>query len=784
MDQISRSDLYGAVKLLGLHLCFQGVMVRVHLLFLFLLIPLATGAQRISLRGTVRERGGDRLPLAHIFILPDSIHLAAGDNGKFDAKLLPGRKSLAFTFVGYENLSLSFTLTSDTLVVAEMVPDISQLSEVVVSSGRYSQEDILKSSRSSLHVITESDVESIPMLGGEADLIKTLQLLPGVVRGVEGSSDLFVRGGAADQNLVLLDDVPIYNTSHLLGFVSVFNPDVLDKVESVNGGFPADYGGRLSSILNVQTVSDIPDRTKISGDVGLIASRLSIKQPILKNKIGLHLAGRRTYIDKVMKAANRELPYFFSDLNAKLVFRPSTNDEFKFSYYGGEDVLDIFRDRNNDGDGYLTKYVSGNNSQSFQWQHQDIFSGHTEASFFRSKYRYSIVNIFEDNQILALSDIEDYGVRIQWTSDSLRSGRLKAGIDWTRHSVSPSVVNTAGFVAELLESSASAGRLMHEGAAHAQYEMNLSGRWTVNAGVRASMAEAERKRYFNPEARLSARYKINEQQSIKMSYSRMVQYIHRIANSAITSPADIWFPVTKNIKPQTAHQVGLAWQRFLPSSKIFLSTEAYYKTMNNLIGYEEGTNLFFNTDFEPRLIQGNGTAYGAEVLVKKEAGKLTGWISYTLSWSWRQFDQLNGGQVFLSRYDRRHNGALVAQYKFHPRWAVSCVWEFVSGSRFTPVIGQYLVFAPSLSGVDLIPLYTKVNEVKLADTHRLDFGLKFKSRSTNRFHWEWFAGVYNAYNRANPIGIMIERNRETNEMKYLQPGLFGLIPFVTYGFKF
>lgn len=669
-------------------------------------------------------------------------------------------------------------------MAVELIPEISLLNEVVVSSGRYSHEDILKSTRSSVHVISQSDVESIPVLGGEADLIKTLQLLPGVIRGVEGSSDLFVRGGAADQNLVLLDDVPIYNTSHLLGFVSVFNPDVLDKVESVNGGFPAEYGGRLSSILNVQTLSETPSRTKVSGDIGLIASRLSIQQPIIKNKLGLHLAGRRTYIDQVVKPLNRDLPYYFYDMNAKLTFRPSARDEVKFSFYAGDDVLDIFQDRNNDGDGFKTKFNSGNNSQSLQWQHQNFLSGQTNVSFFRSKYQYRISNTFEDNQLMALSDIEDYGARIQWTSDSIRRGRFKTGLDWTHHAISPSVINTSGFISELLESSSASGRKMHEGAVHAQYEFNLANRWTINAGLRASMAIAENKNYFNPEPRLSLRYKINEGQSFKMSYSRMVQYLHRIANSAISSPADIWFPVTKNIRPQTANQVGMAWQKFWPSRKVFLSTEVYYKRMNNLIGYEEGTNLFFNTDFEPRLIQGNGTAYGLEVLLKKEAGKLTGWISYTLSWSWRHFDELNKGERFLSRYDRRHNGALVAQYKFHPRWAISCVWEYVSGSRFTPVVGQYLVFAPSLAGADLIPIYSKVNEVKLSDTHRLDVGLKFKSKNIKQFRWEWFAGVYNAYNRANPIGITIERNKQTHEMTYLQPGLFGLIPFITYGFKF
>jgi hypothetical protein len=263
----------------------------------------------------------------------------------------------------------------------------------------------------------------------------------------------------------------------------------------------------------------------------------------------------------------------------------------------------------------------------------------------------------------------------------------------------------------------------------------------------------------------------------------MAQYLHRIANSAITSPTDIWYPVTEKVKPQTGHQWALAWQQFRPDSKIYVSLESYYKVMNNLIGYEEGTNLFLNTDFASRLIHGKGHAYGFELLFKKESGNLTGWISYTLSWSKRQFDELNQGNWFYSRYDRRHNGALVVQYRFHPRWAISGVFEYISGSRFTPIIGQYLVFAPSLTGAELVPVFSKVNDVKLSDTHRLDLGIKFKSRDTRQFTWELFAGVYNLYNRANPIGITIGQKSD-GSLQYLQPGLFGLLPFISYGFKF
>lgn len=752
------------------------------LALVLLFSPLLLWSQ-VTLKGIVREKRGESLPQAHLRVLPDSIDAVANDRGVFELKLSRGDKQINASFVGFKTQSFSLFLRSDTSLLIEMEAETRQLNEVVISGNRVSQEDILQSTRSGVHVITQEEIESIPVLGGQADPIKAIQLLPGVLRGVEGSSDLFVRGGAADQNLVLLDDVPIYNTSHMLGFVSVFNPDILDKVESINGGFPADFGGRLSSVLNVQTKSDITSKTKVSGDVGLIATQLSLQQPIVKDKLSLHLAGRRTYIDQVVKAVNIELPYFFYDFNGKLVYRPTNNDEVKFSYYGGDDRLDLFRDRNNDGDGFLTRYTSGNNSQSFQWSRRHSGAQNTRISLTRSKYRYNITNIFGDNQLLAISDIEDYGTRIQWSTDSLRSGFFKAGIDWTYHAVSPGVVNTSGFLAELFEGSESKGRRMHEGALYALYERGLSSRWTVNGGLRLSSGITENKTYVLPEPRLTGRYKVDEHQAVKISYSRMTQYMHRIANSAITSPTDIWFPVTNEVKPQSSHQLAVSWQRSWPNKNIFFSAESYYKHMTNLIGYEEGTNLFFNTDFESKLIQGRGRAYGIEVLFKKEQGNLSGWISYTLSWSYRQFDALNNGNWFHSRYDRRHNGAIVAQYKLHPRWAVSGVWEFISGSRFTPVLGQYLVLAPSLIGADVVPVYSGINQVSLSNTHRLDLGLKYKSRHGSRYQWEWFAGVYNTYNRANPIGLIIEPTPQ-GSLRYIQPGLFGLIPFISYGFKF
>lgn len=757
-------------------------MKTIWLIGTVLLISLSGYSQTITIRGTVKDNEGELLPFASVFLLPDSSNALTDSNGKFLIHTQPGIKTLRVSYTGYKTIQSVFAVNGDTSIRFSPEREAAQLKEAIISDRRYSQRDWIETTRTGTTTLTPEEVNSIPVLGGEADVIKVLQLLPGTVRGVEGSSDLFVRGGAADQNLVLLDDAPIYNTSHLFGFLSVFNPDILQKVESVNGGFPANYGGRLSSVLNVETRSDVAEKTHGSGNIGLIASRLFVEQPIVKNKASVWISARRTYIDKLMQAIGEDVPYFFYDVNGKIIVTPTRHDNIQLSFYGGRDVLSIFRDRNNDGEGFLTSYKSGNNSQSVRWQRAWSSGWSSTVSFLRTAYSYDILNAFQDNRSVASSDIEDLGMKILLSRKLTPGISVMFGGDWIRHDVSPSIFNVSGTFTEFFESSSAAGRVADEIAAHAQAEWSVAKRWLINTGLRTSMAATTNRKYIIPEPRFSARYKLAKNESLKFSYSCMAQYVHRISNSAISSPTDIWYPVTDSIRPQTSHQVSVAWQKLF-SGKIYASVEGYYKSMNDIIGFEEGTNLFFTTEFQSKLIQGKGSAYGLEFLIKKETGHLTGWVSYTLSWAWRKFDELNDGNRFPSRYDRRHNGAIVMQYALNKNWSVSAVWEFISGSRFTPVVGQYAISSPTGIGVDLLPVYAPLNSVRLADTHRLDLGIKFKSGSDKRVQSEVFLGVYNAYNRASPIGISVEQ-KANGELKYTQPGLFGTIPFVSYGFKF
>lgn len=751
---------------------------------LFALLPLFLTAQDVEVSGVVRQSDGTPLGLANVIVLPDSVFFISGDDGSFLLKISPGRKHIRVSFTGFRTAILRAGIDRDTTLQFTLRQGTSELQEVVIEQSRHSGEDLVQSVQSGMHVITRSDMVHLPAFMGEPDLLKAIRLLPGTVGGMEGSSNLFVRGGAADQNLVLLDGGPIYNPGHLLGFLSVFNPDVLDKVEVMHGGFPAEFGGRLSSVLNINSLSTITDKVQISADIGLMSSRVKVEQPLVKDKASFWIAGRKSYLDKVVpKITGKNVPYGFHDLNGKFILHPSSSDQIELSHYSGGDRLDFLRDSDGDGRGMHTTYRAHNSSQTFNWRHRMPGRWKNDVSMYRTAFAYKTENAYnKDYRVSAQSDIEDFGARISLSKDSLwKDAKFSAGLEWVRHAISPKVLNSIGSITDLVESGSSRGRIMHEYAGYVQQEWTLVPRLRVNAGIRGSLASVQSGNYVFAEPRASFRYGFANARALKFNYSRMVQYLHRISNSAVSTPIDLWFPSTSTVRPQTSHQFAIAWQQADVSRNLFFSTEAYYKAMNDLVAYEPGTNFLFKSDFESRLTQGKGKAYGLEFLIRKEAGRFTGWISYSLSWSWRNFEALNGGEWFPARYDRRHNGAVVAQHSIGKRWMASVVWEYISGARFTPAVGQYVALAPNGAGLDLIPMFADVNSVKLTDSHRLDIGAKLFSKPGSRFQWEWFVGVYNAYNRATPFGIVVKENESDNSLSYSQPGLFGLLPFISYG---
>lgn len=745
---------------------------------------LSASAQTHILQGVVLDSVGLSLSQAHIqtCIKKSAVTDSAGS---FLIQVPKGKFQITISYTGYKKFSQSLSIARDTIIYFFLQTKNEELNEIIVTADRTLQSDQFETTRMSTNTLSGKEISSIPVLGGEADLIKTIQLLPGVTKGADGTTDLFVRGGAADQNLVMLDGAPVYNTGHLFGFLSVFNPDMLDKVESINGAFPSEYGGRLSSILDVSSKSTMPNRTKLKGNIGLLASRLMIEQPIVKDKLAIWVAGRRTYVDQVIRLTGEELPYFFYDLNAKVIYKPNARDRMEFTIYEGNDVLDFsrapratLRNRN-----ITNSFTLGNSTQTFLWK-RNFYNFNTTLSLYRTVFQYNIQSTFTDNALFVNSSIVDVGGKWIIASDSLKKKiSVKGGVEMVQHQVAPNRITTTGEISDILKSGATTPQTALETSGFFHVDGSLTPRLRFNAGARVSSAYVDNTFYVNPEPRVAFRYAIDSLTAIKASYSRMAQYLHRVSSAAVAFPTDIWYPVTSRVKPQTADQIALGVQRTFPKQNVYVSVEGYYKWMHDLIGYKEGASLLLNTNFENQLVQGKGLSYGLEVLIKKESGKLTGWISYTLAKSERQYDEVNNGDWFLARYDRRHNLAVVMNYQLSKRWSVSSVFEFISGSRFTPIIGQYVVPAPSLAGIDLIPVYAPINSVKLADTHRLDVGVKYRTRPDKKLQGEWFVGVYNVYNRAAPIGIVIRPNGD-GSFRYEQPGLFGLLPFVSYGFKF
>ncbi len=745
-------------------------------------------SQTIQLLGTIKDaKSGSAMPFATV-VADSTIATTSNNQGQFSLRISTGAHRVTIGFIGYQTKVIEGYFTRDTILSIGLNPDVQQLKEVVVSEEAFFGQEVVERTRMSKISLSPKEMSMLPTIAGETDIIKVAQLLPGVSKGFEGTNDYFVRGGDADQNLVLLDGATVYNTGHLFGFLSVFNPDVLGDVSMTTGGFTADQGGRLSSILDIKTTSGQADSAEIAGSIGIIASRVAYRTPIVKDKVTLTLGARRTYIDQVLRTLDAEVqvPYFFYDVNGRLDYRLNEKHNLWFSAYFGADVLDFSRldDSQRGNSSFNSNFNLTNSIQSLGWNYQINSKDRLETTLSRTDYAYLLNTEFENNGIDITGAIEDLAIRSKWTHYFENKSKLTVGFEGIIHSIPEASLTSTGVINEFVPSSQSRAIQAQEYAVFVQYEKAITDKLNGSIGLRQSMGIADNRTYLNAEPRAALRYTLNETSSLKWSYSRMTQYLHRVSSSAISLPTDIWYSITDNIAPQTADQIALGYTRSFPSLSSFLTVEAYYKNMNNLTEYLEGTNLLLTADFESQLVQGRGDSYGTEVLLRHEGGRLQGWASYTLSWTNRRFEQLNNGNIFPAKYDRRHSVSLVGQFSLTDRWIFSAIWEYLSGARFTPVVGQYLMANPGNSGVELIPIYTDRNEVSMSSTHRLDLGLILKSKPQAKFKSEWHFSVYNVYNRANPTQVIVTTNPETGALQYVQSGLFGLLPSVAYHFRF
>lgn len=609
--------------------------------------------------------------------------------------------------------------------------------------------------------------------------------MPGIKQGSEGQNTMLVRGGNGDDNLILMDEATVYNVSHLFGFFSVFNNDALKDVSTYKGGFPAQYGGRLSSVIDIRMKDGNMENYIVEGGIGILSSNLTIQGPLIKNRMSFLLSGRRSYIDKVVQLIYKRnaLPYYFYDSNFKLNYIVNDKDRIYLSAYYGDDILSA-AEKSDEGffDG---GFKLGNFTTTLRWNriyNPKLFSN---ISLIHTRFRYDVEANIPGNSFLAKSRISDYGIKIDYNYFYNPTHTIKYGGFLINHIFRPNVVNTAGEISEFVRSREGSKMNIQETGIYIGDEMSLDSNLKFYAGLRTSFLACPNKIYAGLEPRASLTWALHETGSLKFSYARMKQYLHLVSSSAAALPTDLWYPVSAQVKPLNSDQIAMGYNKHFPKLKLMWQNEVYYKWMRNMIDYREGAVLVLNDNYESELVTGKGWAYGFESFLSKTRGSWTGWIGYTLSWSNRHFPDLNKGEVFPAKYDKRHDFSIVSNWDLNKRCSFSFVWIYSTGVKFTPIIGNYFVPNSSNTDITLLPIYGKKNSYELPASHRLDLSFIIKSRA-NRKHFkhqgEWRFGFYNFYNRAQPQRIEISMS-EKGGYKYQATGIFGTIPFIAYHFK-
>jgi outer membrane receptor for ferrienterochelin and colicin len=790
-----------------------------HLLFAGFLCMMLTNSlfgQNITLSGYVEDStSGEKLLAATIYDHLSGKGTSTNEYGFFSLTLPPGEVQLQVSYVGYRTFAETFTLSANRTRNISLLPMLA-LEEVQVTTNR--PRDMVEDVQMSVVHIPVKDIKSIPMFMGEADVIKAIQLMPGVQSGTEGTSGIYVRGGGPDQNLFLLDGVPIYNANHLFGFFSVFNPDAISNISMTKGGFPAHYGGRLSSVVDIRLKEGNMKEIHGAGSIGLIASKLTLEGPIIKDKTSFIVSARRTYLDllarPVIRAINKQngidglTGYYFYDLNAKINHKFSDKDRIYLSMYHGRDRLFINEEEKwiDNDTSYQRKSESGlywgNLTTALRWNHlfgNRLFSN---VSLIYSNYKF---NTFDDTQTLVngkydigyaynyFSGIKDYGGIIDFDYRPSPSHTIRFGGKYLYHTFSPGI--------ETLESTDDTLNLQfnsdpiyaHEYYMYAEDNFQLGSRIRANFGIHYSGFFVKNEFYHSLQPRFTGRFLVTPNFSIKAAFSRMDQYIHLLTNATIGLPTDIWVPATDLTRPQSSYQYAAGVAYNLKDSWYF-TLEGYYKTMKNLIDYSEGSSFFeYGVDWEDKIErEGRGLSYGLEFLARKDIGKLRGWVGYTLSKAEVQFANLNNGEAYPYTYDRRHDVSLVLMYRIDDRTDLSATWVYGTGKARTLAVSRYApnnynfnessAYPYSFYYQEEIEYFKGKNAYREPAYHRLDVGL---NRHTEK-KWgtqTWSFSIYNAYNRQNPFYLFFGYDNYGNRA-LKQMSIFMLIPSISYSFQF
>jgi hypothetical protein len=796
-------------------------------------------AQNFSISGSVKDASnGETIIGATVFLKEANKVTSTNQYGLYSITAPKGKYTLIISYIGFRTVTQEVVLDKNTTINILFAPAEKNLEEVEINA-KGASENVKNTQMGSVN-LDMAEIKKIPAFMGEVDVLKTIQLLPGVKNAGDGNTGFYVRGGGPDQNLILLDEAPIYNASHLMGFFSVFNGDAIKNVNLIKGGMPAQYGGRLSSVLDITMKDGNNQNFEVNGGIGLIASRLTIQGPIVKNKSSFLISARRTYVDVIArpflnKSDFKGTSYFFYDLNAKFNYIINDKNRIYLSGYFGRDHF-IFDSKE---DNFRTDIPWGNASACLRWNHiynNKLFSN---TSLVFTNYDFSFIATQEDFVATIKSGITDYTLKhdINYFPNSRHN--IRTGVNYIFHTFVPTSVSAkqGSTVFDL-------GKVIklyaHEAAVYVSDDWEISQKIRINAGLRFSdfvqVGPFNRYKkdflgiindtvhygrgdivanYYGLEPRASLRYSINQTSSLKVSYTRNYQYVHLATISSVSLPTDVWMPCTEVIHPQISNQYAVGFFKNFAKDNFETSVEAYYKTMANQIEYKEGAqpsdNVYDNPD--NAFTFGKGWAYGIEFFVKKRYGKFTGWVGYTLSWTWRQFPEINYGEKFLAKYDRRHDASLVLTYDPTKKWNFGLVWVYGTGNRGTLPNG-FFIYEGSQS-YD----YGLRNSYRFAPYHRMDVNVTFtpdrqkkldrKKRQLvekynaagkdtseiavtrkifRKFSNSFTLSVFNVYNRYNPYFIYITREGDfangTLKVGAKQVSLFPILPSITWNFKF
>lgn len=742
-------------------------------------------AQNYTISGYIKDiKSGENLVGATI-AAPEQETGTYSNNYGFYSLTLPAKDSvlLIFSYVGYETVAKKVLLTQDIDLTVSLLPSALDVKDVVITDNK-TRQNVEKATMGVIDIPIQQ-VEMMPFLGGEKDLLKAIQLLPGVQAGGEGSSGFYVRGGQADQNLILMDEAIVYNPFHLAGYLSVFNSDAIRNITLHKGSFPAQYGGRLSSILDIQMKEGNNQKWGGEASIGVVSSKATIEGPIIKDKMSVIVSYRRFYWDLLVKPFLRpgqELAYNFQDLNAKINYKISDKDRiFLSGYYGGDKLI-----QGNTTPTDTSKFfvLWGNTTLTARWNH--LFSNKlfSNTSVIYSKYDVNMGQTLSGFSIKMKSGIEDWNAKIDFDYFPNPKHKIKFGVNYIHHTFTPSSVKGK---TQNVEYSNVQSREVHESAAYFNDEMTVNDRISLNVGLRIPYFVYKTTQYWSVEPRATFKYQLNEDASLKTGYTFMNQYSHLVSSSAVSLPFDLWIPSTDTVKPQKAHQVAVGYFQNLFSDKYEASVELYYKTMANQIDYREGANFYFNSNYQKELVFGKSWSYGAEFFVRKRVGRFSGWLSYTLAWTWRKFDDLNNGNAFPAKYDRRHNASLVAMYKFNERWSFASVFVFTTGNTITLPDGRVYTNLLGTTSATWADDFVSKNGYRMKAYNRLDIGLRYKLNWKN-VDSELHIDIYNVYNRRNPFYLYLQQETDVRSggTKFVakQISLLPMIPSLTLQMKF